>query len=138
MTLPNFLVIGAGRSGTTSLHHYLRQHPDVFVPARKSPSYFYCLDAPTPEDPTRRLETRSMFVSDPAEYEALFDEAGGATAVGEVSPAYLAATRVPDRIAEQLPHARLVAVLCRHRRPRLLRAPGGAPRARLQELTGDR
>ncbi len=31
MTLPNFLVIGATRSGTTSLHHYLGQHPDVFI-----------------------------------------------------------------------------------------------------------
>jgi hypothetical protein len=32
MTLPNFLVFGAGRSGTTSLHHYLGQHPEIFMP----------------------------------------------------------------------------------------------------------
>ncbi len=30
--LPNFVVIGAPKSGTTSLFHYLRQHPQVFLP----------------------------------------------------------------------------------------------------------
>ena len=40
MTLPNFLVIGAGRSGTTSLHYYLGQHPDIYLPVVKEPNFF--------------------------------------------------------------------------------------------------
>jgi hypothetical protein len=40
MTLPNFLIIGAAKSGTTSLYHYLRQHPDVFMSPMKEPSYY--------------------------------------------------------------------------------------------------
>ena len=43
--LPNFVVIGASRSGTTSLHDYLGQHPDVYVTPRKSPNYFVSADA---------------------------------------------------------------------------------------------
>jgi hypothetical protein len=38
--LPDFLVIGAGKSGTTSLDKYLNQHPEVFVPKSKEPNFF--------------------------------------------------------------------------------------------------
>jgi hypothetical protein len=110
MTLPNFLVIGTGRAGTTSLHHYLGQHPDVFVPAVKAPSHFYCIDGPTAVSRVRRLETAS-FVADRGDYESLFRGAGVRTAVGEVSPAYMASTRVAGRIADVLGHVRLVVVL---------------------------
>ena len=40
MALPSFLILGAAKSGTTSLAAYLGQHPDVFVPAKKEPNYF--------------------------------------------------------------------------------------------------
>jgi hypothetical protein len=33
--LPNFVVIGAMKAGTTSLHRYLREHPQVFMPEEK-------------------------------------------------------------------------------------------------------
>lgn len=38
MRLPNFLVVGAAKSGTTSLFRYLEQHPDVFASSVKEPS----------------------------------------------------------------------------------------------------
>ena len=41
--LPNFLVIGAAKCGTTSLYHYLKQHPDVYMSPIKEPNYF-CTD----------------------------------------------------------------------------------------------
>ena len=37
---PNFFIVGAPRSGTTSLYWYLRQHPKIFMPSRKEPYYF--------------------------------------------------------------------------------------------------
>ena len=39
MTLPNLLIIGAAKSGTTSLHNYLNQHPDVFMSKHKEPHF---------------------------------------------------------------------------------------------------
>lgn len=107
---PTFLVIGAGRSGTTSLHHHLAAHPDVFVPSAKSPSHWYCLAEPDSEH-VRSPETQRLFVREPAAYRALFHDCGDRTAIGEVSPAYLASTRVPAVIAAHLPDVRLVAVL---------------------------
>ena len=37
---PNFFIIGAMKSGTTSLHSYLNDHPDIFMCHPKEPSYF--------------------------------------------------------------------------------------------------
>ena len=111
MSLPNFLVIGAGRSGTTSLHHYLRQHPDVFIPEDKAPSYFYCCNTPPAEDPYQYLVSRNYFVRDYEAYLALFDEARAERAVGEVSPVYLATTQAAPLIAELIPAVKLLAII---------------------------
>ena len=40
MTLPNFLVIGAGKAGTTSIYEYLGEHPQIFVSAIKETNFF--------------------------------------------------------------------------------------------------
>ncbi len=37
--LPNLLIVGAAKSGTTSLHNYLNQHPDVFMCSPKEPHF---------------------------------------------------------------------------------------------------
>ena len=38
--LPNFLIVGANRCGTTSLHYYLNEHPQVFMAPRKELRFF--------------------------------------------------------------------------------------------------
>jgi hypothetical protein len=40
VALPNFLLIGAGKSGTTSLYYYLKQHPEVYMSPIKGPNFF--------------------------------------------------------------------------------------------------
>jgi hypothetical protein len=111
VTLPNFLVIGAGRSGTTSLDAYLGEHPDVYLPDVKAPSFFFCEGLGRIDDPSLRLVTRNYFVADRRAYEALFDGVTTEKAVGEVSPVYLASVHVAQRIAEAIPDARLIAVI---------------------------
>ena len=39
MALPNLFIVGAAKSGTTSLHNYLNQHPDIFMSNLKEPHY---------------------------------------------------------------------------------------------------
>ena len=103
---PTFLVIGAYKAGTTTLHHVLRAHPQVFVPTRQEPSYFAFADRPDPRNPAW-----SKSVRDEASYRALFAEAGDAGAVGEVSPEYLFNPAASDAIARRLPEVTLIAVL---------------------------
>ena len=40
MSLPNFMCIGASKSGTTSLYDILKQHSDIFLPSFKEPHFF--------------------------------------------------------------------------------------------------
>ena len=40
MSLPNLLIVGAAKSGTTSLHNYLNQHPDIVMSKEKEPDFF--------------------------------------------------------------------------------------------------
>jgi hypothetical protein len=107
--MPTFLVIGAARSGTTALHQYLRQHPDVFMPEAKEPNFFafegrdldFCGPA---ADWVNNSVTRTE------DYDRLF--AGSAhKARGEASPLYLYVDGTAPRIRARLPEVRMIAVL---------------------------
>jgi hypothetical protein len=97
--LPNFLIIGASKAGTTSLQQHLKDHPDVHMPPGTELHYF------TDELGWERGE---------AWYRSQFDGAGGARAVGEKSTTYTRfphSRDVPARIAALLPDVRLVYLL---------------------------
>jgi hypothetical protein len=98
--LPNFLVIGSPKSGTSSLYAYLRSHPDAFMPARKELNFFI---AERPES-RRGLDW----------YERQFCDGDDAVAVGEASPLYSVHpvhSGVPGRIATLMPRVKLVYVV---------------------------
>jgi hypothetical protein len=101
MTLPNFLIIGAGRSGTTSLYHYLRQHPDIFMSPVKETNYY--TDAGQVTD-GRAVRSR-------CEYEQLFAGVNGERAIGEATPRYLNAVTSIERIRDDLQGVRLIATM---------------------------
>ncbi|NBB75270.1 MAG: sulfotransferase [Bacteroidetes bacterium] len=111
--LPNFLIIGAAKSGTTSLYHYLRQHPDVFMPAVKEPRFFaYAEDPPPmkgPGDARTNEAAGAVYTLDA--YRQLFAAASTETAVGEASPNYLYSATAPRLIREHIPDAQLIAIL---------------------------
>lgn len=112
--LPNFLIIGAHKAGTTSLHAYLREHPDVFMTDVQEPSFF-ALEGQVRVNPDGTLNRPWVQAQGAAftleEYEALFSGVTSETAVGEKSPMYLPNPEAPARIHERIPRARLIAVL---------------------------
>lgn len=111
MTLPNFLVLGAARCGTTSLHYYLAEHPDVCMSSIKEPNFFLFEQTDRGPRPCisddRRLIAKS--VADRARYERLFTRP--AAAVGEASPLYLYTRETPELIRAAVPDARLIAIV---------------------------
>jgi hypothetical protein len=85
--LPNFLIVGAAKAGTTALHEYLRQHPDVFLPAELKESFFF---AGLPESiPGPGGGIASGAIRTLADYERLFEGAAGRRAIGEACVGYL-------------------------------------------------
>ena len=109
--LPNFFLAGAPKAGTTSLARYLAQHPRIFMSAIKEPCFFASEVRPENfADPCYRVQTPEL-ITDRASYEALFRDAGDATAIGEASVCYLWSQTAPANIAATVPHARILLVL---------------------------
>lgn len=102
---PNFFIVGAASSGTTSLYTYLKQHPEVFLPALKEPHYFAQL---RPAYEQRYLFT---YVTTEKDYLALFSKAADCKAIGEASPSYLWCPTAPARIRQAVPAAKIVILL---------------------------
>lgn len=104
---PNFLVIGAMKAGTTSLHQYLAAHPQVFMSTIKETHFFV-------QGLTGELGRLYGWERGWAWYERNFEGAGGALAIGESSPSYTAyplREGVPARIAAAIPDARFIYLL---------------------------
>ncbi len=112
MTMPNFLVIGAAKSGTTALYKYLGQHPDIYMSLYKEPHFFsFEGEKMNFQGPRDRAMMRYMTVNDPDEYRALFDGVTTEVAIGEASPMYLYLPGTAGRIQQHVPEAKLIVVL---------------------------
>ncbi len=110
MRLPTFVILGAQKSGTTSLYHYLGQHPEVFMPEVKEPSFLalYGCDKEFrgPQDPAAANPYRTLEA-----YASLFAGSEGFKAVGEASTLNLYYPTTIDNIQAFIPTARLVCIL---------------------------
>jgi hypothetical protein len=110
-TLPNFLMIGAAKSGTSSLYAYLRQHPQVFLSEIRE-CEFFALEGQTLDfkGPGDRIAYR-RYVTTLENYQALFKRTGNRAAVGECSDLYLYSPAAAKRIRHYLPGAKLIVML---------------------------
>lgn len=112
MTMPNFLVIGAAKSGTTSLYYYLKGHPQIYMSAMKEPKFFaFEGENPNFQGPGDREEINSKCITDIDSFQALFQGVEDEKAIGEASSLYLYLPKAPPRIKHHIPEAKLIAVL---------------------------
>jgi hypothetical protein len=108
--LPNFFIVGAQKSGTTSLHHYLGKHPDIFMSAVKEPHFFaHMARKGEPLPGSLLFSARLVYTWD--DYIKLFERSNGAVAIGESSTGYLTSHQAPVAIREHIPHAKIIALL---------------------------
>lgn len=111
MERPDFILIGAAKTGTTALYWYLNEHPEVHMSPLKETNFFaYGVD----ED-GRLLygdpELHRFPIKTPEEYAELFKGAGRSKVVGEASPIYLECPQAATRIKSMLPNARIICGL---------------------------
>lgn len=106
MREPNFFIVGAAKSGTTTLYDWLSYHPEVFMPTLKEPHYF-CYD-----EIKNHYYYKAPIVGEWGEYIRLFEEASCKhKAVGEATVHYLSSTVAAANIKEAIPHAKIVIML---------------------------
>jgi hypothetical protein len=98
--IPNFLIAGTMKGGTTSLWYGLRQHPDVFMPEEKELNFF--------------KSSAGNYQNGIEWYKQKFEGHDGESAVGEASPRYMAFEEVPRRVHEMNPNMRFIFVLRDH------------------------
>ncbi|WP_263810689.1 sulfotransferase family protein [Salinibacter pepae] len=93
---PDFIIVGAMKSGTSTLAHYLRQHPEIYMPDDEV-HFFY-------------EEGRGHWQKGVTWYEAQFQEASVKQIVGEKTPTYSYLPAIPKRIHDLLPDIKLIWV----------------------------
>jgi hypothetical protein len=94
--VPNFLVVGAAKSGTTWLYYCLKDHPEVFVSIPKELNFF---------------SKDSNFTKGPSWYQEYFKDVQGEVAIGEISPSYMFPPEIPSRIYDWNPHVKIIFIL---------------------------
>ncbi len=111
MNKPNFFIVGAMKSGTSTLHSVLSSHPEVFMSEPKEPSFFVDHEDLKKLWPDMAKEKCSF---DEPSYLELFDKAGSANIVGESSSNYTKIPHAPGvakRISEFNPNSKILFVL---------------------------
>jgi len=122
---PNFIIAGAARSGTTALYHWLRAHPQVFMPAVKETNYFSqlqpnftgpgdaeALNRPLERNPDGTFVSRgAAIITSWNEYMELFAGSEEFIARGEASPSYLYYSYAAANIKGVLPQCKIVILL---------------------------
>lgn len=102
-TKPDFFIVGAPKCGTTAMTHYLRQHPDVYIPPGKEFHHF-----------GSDLEVRGPLeahIEDRSKYLRLFEGARDVERVGESSVWYLYSSSAAREIARFNPEGRVIVML---------------------------
>ena len=102
---PDFFIVGAQNSATSTLYAFLRQHPDIFMPALKEPHYFSQLP------PVWHMQYPITHVSRQDSYLSLFSAVGKTKYKGEASSSYLWSDDAPSRIHRANPSAKIVIIL---------------------------
>jgi hypothetical protein len=100
VTSPNFFIVGAPKAGTTALYVYLRQHPEIFMPADAKEPHFFSPELRHP-----------VFVRDAGEYAALFARAKPHQQTGEASVFYLYSEQSAVLLRQHSPQAKIIIML---------------------------
>ena len=105
MARPNLFIIGAPKSGTTSLYEYLSGHPDIYMSPYKEPMFF------CPDVHGFHGQARLAYGTDDAAYLALFDDARVEKWLGEATTRYLVSHEAARLVHEFNPNAVAIAML---------------------------
>jgi hypothetical protein len=109
--LPHFIIIGAGKSGTTSLHEYLRQNPNISLPRRKETHFFICDKESVSIPQNYQGRVLEDVIDNLDDYLNEFESKPGVKIYGEVCPTYLFYPNASLNIHKYVPDVKIICVL---------------------------
>jgi hypothetical protein len=110
--LPDAVIIGAPKAGTSALHAALAQHPQIYASPVKEPKYYMCWDAPPPAyRGPGDAHSNQEWIWRRGDYETLFRGAPDDAVKLESTPFYLYLANARRRIAEELPNVKLIVIV---------------------------
>lgn len=111
MGLPNFLIIGAAKSGTTTLYECLKTHPQIYMSPLREGAKFFSYDPELYRRNNKEKGIHGFPITNMEDYRTLFKDATNEIAIGESSPHYLYSSIAPQRIRESIPDVKLITIL---------------------------
>ncbi len=111
MTLPNFLIVGAAKAGTTALHTYLQQHPDIYLTPNKETNFFAFEGIDIDFQGTGDEALKEFSITDLETYLRQFVAVTQESAIGEACPLYLYDPEAPKKIHHYIPDCKLIIIL---------------------------
>ncbi|NRB59550.1 MAG: sulfotransferase [Winogradskyella sp.] len=110
----NLFIVGAAKSGTTSLYNYLIQHPDVFFPKVKEPNFYSDIESEDPlayKRPKKGMFYHNKVIKNREVYYSLYKEANNFKILGDASPSYLWDKGAAKKIHTDFPKAKILIIL---------------------------
>jgi hypothetical protein len=110
----NLFIVGAAKSGTTSLYQYLNQHPDIFFPNVKEPNYYSKAESHNPAaylKPRKGKFYHEKIIRERDVYFSLFDEAENQSILADSSPSYLWDENAANNIYKDFPKTKIIILL---------------------------
>ena len=117
MRFPDFIIAGAMKCGTTSLHNILSSHPEIYIPQREI--HFFDIDDIKQHPDFFIFSNGNWYYPQYGTnfekylnwYRAFFSTAHGTQVIGEDSTTYLASAKTPERIAKLIPDVKIIIML---------------------------
>ena len=97
-SFPKFMIGGVQKCGTTSLHYFINQHKDIFMPVGK-------------QQETHFFDTEENYQRGLSWYKECFKERSNEKIIGQTSPLYLFIESVPERIYSVLPETKFIFIV---------------------------
>ncbi len=106
MKLPNFIIVGAPKAGTTALYKFLENNKSVFMSNPKEVNFFSANELRK-----QNIYYDYFFVENLSDYEKLFKDSKKNQIIGEASVSYLYYEKTPEKIKKIIPDVKIIIML---------------------------
>lgn len=111
MKLPNFIVSGFPKCGSTALHYYLNEHPDIYMPKQKELHFFTHKILSKQNQGVGDKEIKKTQIKTLKKYKDCYKDVKNEIAIGDASPSYINYPSEFNKINEQLQNPKVIILL---------------------------